>query len=429
TDELVVVAIRVPHVRVSNAESHVQGREFTFYCKPYLLKLIFPHDLVEDDVRCRAVYDPSMDDGTVTVHLPKAEAGQYFEDLDLTTKLLQPRWTPSDLPWYVGAVRGEGGEEGVSLSGDGPGIEVIASEVFPEGQRDDEEGVEAGAGAGAGARGGGGEGKGKRAGGSCPGAAERGLGKKETAAEVEKGVMADVEPVLAPPTYGFNNRFSDFFGPLQDQLRDVVQLPNPDRMMPASRKPLRLADEDRRFRPDRYLGDLYQGCGEGEGEGEEEKDPILVDALAFRPHWGSPDDDDGDSSAAGPGTKGRGGGGEGGEEEGGGGFSGFSEEEEEQLSASAHASQCPRAVSPNPSSFDFCAEPKTVFCLSPSCRRRLPNREHLVPLGSREEEEVLLGLGDVLFGYAYDHRTTGGEPSVESAWTVAVLSPLLSWLE
>ncbi|CAN0420523.1 unnamed protein product, partial [Discosporangium mesarthrocarpum] len=30
TDELVVVAIRVPHVRVSNAESHVQGREFTF---------------------------------------------------------------------------------------------------------------------------------------------------------------------------------------------------------------------------------------------------------------------------------------------------------------------------------------------------------------------------------------------------------------
>ncbi len=42
---------------------------------------------------------------------------------------------------------------------------------------------------------------------------------------------------------------------------------------------------------------------------------------------------------------------------------------------------------------------------------------------------MLLGLADILFAYAYDHRTTTGDPSVESAWTVAVLSPLLSWLE
>lgn len=42
---------------------------------------------------------------------------------------------------------------------------------------------------------------------------------------------------------------------------------------------------------------------------------------------------------------------------------------------------------------------------------------------------MLLGLADVLFAYAYDHRTTEGDASVESAWTVAVLSPLLSWLE
>lgn len=42
---------------------------------------------------------------------------------------------------------------------------------------------------------------------------------------------------------------------------------------------------------------------------------------------------------------------------------------------------------------------------------------------------MLLGLADILFAYAYDHRTTTGDASVESAWTVAVLSPLLSWLE
>lgn len=49
--------------------------------------------------------------------------------------------------------------------------------------------------------------------------------------------------------------------------------------------------------------------------------------------------------------------------------------------------------------------------------------------GSFEEKRALLGLADVLFAYAYDHRTTTGDATVESAWTVAVLSPLLSWLE
>lgn len=62
-------------------------------------------------------------------------------------------------------------------------------------------------------------------------------------------------------------------------------------------------------------------------------------------------------------------------------------------------------------------------------RRRLPNREYLIEPGGPEERRVLLGLADILFAYAYDHRTTTGDPSVESAWTVAVLSPLLSWLE
>ncbi|CAM9946918.1 unnamed protein product, partial [Ectocarpus sp. 8 AP-2014] len=60
---------------------------------------------------------------------------------------------------------------------------------------------------------------------------------------------------------------------------------------------------------------------------------------------------------------------------------------------------------------------------------RLPNREYLIEAGSAEERRVLLGLADILFAYAYDHRTTTGDATVESPWTVAVLSPLLSWLE
>lgn len=38
TDESVIICIKVPHVRVGSAETHIDGREFSFYCKPYLLR-------------------------------------------------------------------------------------------------------------------------------------------------------------------------------------------------------------------------------------------------------------------------------------------------------------------------------------------------------------------------------------------------------
>ena len=44
-----------------------------------------------------------------------------------------------------------------------------------------------------------------------------------------------------------------------------------------------------------------------------------------------------------------------------------------------------------------------------------------------EEKSTALALVDLVFAYAYDHRTTYGEPTVESAWTVAKLSGTLSW--
>lgn len=40
TDDAVIVSIKVPHVRVGSAETHVDGREFSFYCKPYLLRYV-----------------------------------------------------------------------------------------------------------------------------------------------------------------------------------------------------------------------------------------------------------------------------------------------------------------------------------------------------------------------------------------------------
>lgn len=55
--------------------------------------------------------------------------------------------------------------------------------------------------------------------------------------------------------------------------------------------------------------------------------------------------------------------------------------------------------------------------------RSLQNQEYLI---DREMKPIIyLGLVDLLFAYSYDHRTTMGESTVESCWTICKLSGTL----
>ena len=55
----VFVRIQVPYVRVGALETHVDGRDFSFYCKPYLLRLRLPRACVDSGERpAKAVDDP-----------------------------------------------------------------------------------------------------------------------------------------------------------------------------------------------------------------------------------------------------------------------------------------------------------------------------------------------------------------------------------
>lgn len=93
-EEFLFVVIKVPFIRVKDTEILTDGTDFTFYCKPYLLKLCFPYELEDcEDERCKAVYDPNVENGIITAHLAKKERGLHFPDLDLTTKLLALRST------------------------------------------------------------------------------------------------------------------------------------------------------------------------------------------------------------------------------------------------------------------------------------------------------------------------------------------------
>ncbi|BES98753.1 protein SHQ1 homolog [Nesidiocoris tenuis] len=57
----------------------------------------------------------------------------------------------------------------------------------------------------------------------------------------------------------------------------------------------------------------------------------------------------------------------------------------------------------------------------------LGNREYL--LDSEEKRTALLSLADLIFSYAYQYRTFGGENTVESGWTINKLSSTLSWFQ
>lgn len=59
--------------------------------------------------------------------------------------------------------------------------------------------------------------------------------------------------------------------------------------------------------------------------------------------------------------------------------------------------------------------------------KNLPVRSYL--LDKREKKQLLFGLVDILFAYAYDMRTCEGEHTPESNWTISKISATLSWLE
>jgi hypothetical protein len=46
-----------------------------------------------------------------------------------------------------------------------------------------------------------------------------------------------------------------------------------------------------------------------------------------------------------------------------------------------------------------------------------------------EQHALYFGLLDIIAAYCYDHRTTEGDPTSESAWTINKLSATLSWFE
>lgn len=54
---------------------------------------------------------------------------------------------------------------------------------------------------------------------------------------------------------------------------------------------------------------------------------------------------------------------------------------------------------------------------------------HKYILTRSEQQAAYFGLLDIIAAYCYDYRTTEGDPTSESAWTINKLSATLSWFE
>lgn len=297
-DQFLIIEIVAPYTKVSETEIFFADAEFRFYSKPYFLRLNLPGEVNENGEES-ASYD--IEKGTFIINVPKLNYGEYFEGLDLQTKLLANK----------------------KKTICGPSIEVIGDTSACEENKSEEE---------------------------------------EFSWEVYQNPYTDEqsETLSQDYKYGFANQKSGIFTKIQNEIPDLIDVKDPDRKTVVQRRNERLAQEKEDFSDDHYLADLYQ-------DGEIQPliayiPPWITDLIKMRTEYSGPQED----------------------------FVILTKEEKEQM-------------------------------------RNLPRKEYL--LNRENKQDLLLSLVDILFAYAYSVRTTEGENTVESAWTIAKLSSTLSWLE
>lgn len=86
-EEFIFLKIFISSIRFSavGLEIIIQENMIIFHLSPYYLRLRFPHELIDDE-RSTAQYDSK--DECINVKVAKLNKNEYFEDLDLPTKLL-----------------------------------------------------------------------------------------------------------------------------------------------------------------------------------------------------------------------------------------------------------------------------------------------------------------------------------------------------
>ncbi|KAJ3050361.1 Hsp90 cochaperone shq1 [Rhizophlyctis rosea] len=380
-DDFVTVLLTCPYVKAQEVEFYIEGQEFKFFVHPYFLRLTFPGSLIEDG-RESASYD--IDKGEITVKLPKETSGQHFPDLDLLTKLMATKSqsaatatntslveTPA-LPKPLIEVVGETGPEETSQQPD-----------VPADSDDEDEEID-----------------------------------WEFPQELPK-------PQLSTGShYGFNNAYSGHGSHISQVARDIIDILDVEISTPQSRREQRLTREELKFDDDHYMYEeetmsLVSICFVAHMEMHRAdfiNDEEIQRLIKFRPES----------------------------------WSALKRIQKAKVNAPTPATDpkpaVSEAVAPIPDSDTTMSESTPLDIITSSIpqpqpstsdpwldftdheqeqMRSLPNKRYLVD----DERSIFLGLIDILFAYCYNHRTTEGENTVESFWTICKLSATLSSFE
>lgn len=309
-DEFLTFIIKAPYTKISETEIFVDGDDFRFFSKPYFLRLHLPGRLREDG-RESAEYD--FDRKEFRVRVPKESPGEEFVDLQFISNLLTKKRDKKV----------------------GPLIEVL-DEPKPNSDADDED----------------------------DGEVEEDGDQWLWEQRLEKDESRHFAPgmlINSVPKYGFANKaFGLFSSRLEEERRELTDIPDPDATTQTQRHQLKFQDENKKFCSDHYLADLHDS---------DDVERILLAPSRWR--------------------------------------------------ASSQASVC-RLTSGRELSLDrrFTDTEKDTL-------KNLPRREFL--LSPEDKRIALLSLVDVLLASAYDQRTTDGDTTVESGWTINKISSTLSW--
>ncbi|ORZ36359.1 SHQ1 protein-domain-containing protein [Catenaria anguillulae PL171] len=345
TADHLVLRIKCPHVRATHLETRIDGPNFRFHCKPYFLSLAFSHDLAPDDAdeaegsagaptgaapRHHANYDIAS--GFFELTLAKLEPGTHFQDLDILPSLLSG---PKQQPVATGA--------------SGPVIEELSAE---NGDKSNEEGSN------------GGDDDGED---DFDWSWPQTLPSLDTSEDPSDPMVASDAPMSR---YGFASHFSKFFVAHQDDVHELLDIPDPDSTTVTERRLAREIAEDTKFDEDHYIGVVIDDA------------ETITELIRYEPWWATlaPSNATIDSSLA-------------------------------KLSIDA---------SPLELTDD---EQSRLVRIAQSAAKRP------ILTSSSDRPTLLLATLDLVATYAFMHRHDMGDPSVEHAWASSRVSATLSCLE
>ncbi|KAJ3124311.1 Hsp90 cochaperone shq1 [Physocladia obscura] len=439
TDDAVILTIKTPYVKGSDVEFFVDDCEFKLHIHPYFLRLTFPHAIIENGHET-ARYDVSR--GEITVSLPKKEPGLFFEDLDLLAKLL---------------VTGRGSTATVATAAIASSVNKVSTKTGGLMGRPMIEEI-----------------------GGNNYMAENDNNEEEEEDEMDEGfdwMLPQELPesdLITGVKYGFNNSYSGFASHVAEIGRDIIDIDNIDKSTPDSRRTERIEKEDAKFDEEYYISDFMNQSEDIERiikfkpefwtslkkiQQHAKLNPTAsimseIETPIFKSE--SPVNPEEPISLNMISSSGN-----------------ITRHIENLKFASDHAimlesiqditmnqqtTENPNQLSesttilsntPNPPSSLLQKDPRqsnqtnTVTSTSNDINDWLPftteEQKEMISLPTRKllleteartvTKSLYLGLVDLCFAYCYDHRTMEGESTVESAWTVAKLSPTLSTFE